>query len=92
METLSRDYLAALMANYDLPDPFTRPAWHADAACREHPELSWFPGMGVPTAPAKAVCHTCPVQAECLADALEHNLTTGVWGGTSDRERRRLRR
>ena len=45
------------------------------------------------TAIAKAICETCPVRAECLADALEHGvLAHGVWGGTDDRERQRLRR
>ncbi len=33
-----------------------RPAWHADAACREHPEVDWFPERGDDQGPAKAVC------------------------------------
>jgi len=44
-------------------------AWHADAACREHPEVSFFPGQHESTAPAKA-CAACLVRAECLAAGL----------------------
>jgi len=66
-----------------------RQPWWADALCREHPELAWFPGRGEPNAPAKAVCARCLVRDECLADALAHDLE-GVRGGTSTAERRRL--
>ena len=67
-----------------------RPPWHADAACREHPELTWFPDRGQPTEPAKAVCAGCLVAPECRAAGIagrEH----GIWGGLSERGRRVLR-
>lgn len=71
----------------------TRPAWMDDAACREHPELSWFPGQGEDVRAAKAVCVGCLVRQECRDYAAEHGpLTVGIWGGTSDRERRTARR
>jgi Transcription factor WhiB len=38
-----------------------RPAWHHTAACREHPELSWFPGAYEDASAAVAVCAACPV-------------------------------
>ena len=41
---------------------------------------------------AKAVCDQCPVKAPCLQFALETNQDSGIWGGTSEEERRRLRR
>ena len=41
---------------------------------------------------AKAVCEQCPVKTECLQFALETNQDSGIWGGTSEEERRRLRR
>lgn len=92
---MTRDELVTLMS----ADMFTldellaqRPAWHADAACRQHPEVNYFPTLGENTAPAKQVCAGCPVRAECLAEALQDSHTVGVWGGTSERERRRLRR
>ena len=69
-----------------------RPAWHADAACRDHPELSWFPGRGEPLDQPRAVCAGCLVRDECLAAALEDPAMHGVRAGTSERERRLLRR
>ncbi len=53
------------------------------------PEL-FFPEKGGSTRPAKAVCAGCPVRAQCLEHALAHDERYGVWGGTSERERRRL--
>ena len=41
---------------------------------------------------AKAVCAVCPVQAECLAFALETHQAYGIWGGYDEDERRRQRR
>jgi WhiB family redox-sensing transcriptional regulator len=65
------------------------PGWHADAACQEHPDISWFPEVGQSSAPAKAVCRTCLVAAQCLEWALgEGSKLEGIWGGTTTRERR----
>lgn len=68
-----------------------RPAWMADAACREHPEVEFFPTRGERTDPAKAVCSGCLVRPACLAYATEHREAHGIWGGVSERERRRVR-
>lgn len=76
------DLLAELLA---------RPAWHDDAACREHPELDFFPAKGVSHEPLRAVCSGCLVREECLDAALEGN-EQGVWAGTADKARRALRR
>ncbi|MFT3854792.1 MAG: WhiB family transcriptional regulator [Ilumatobacteraceae bacterium] len=67
------------------------PAWHADAACREHPELTWFPARGgaADVAAAVAICDTCLVRDECLADADQRHERLGIWGGTTARQRRR---
>ena len=70
---------------------WARPAFHADAACREHPELSWFPERGQSITAQLAVCRSCLVRAECEAagvDGKEH----GVWGATTGRQRRVMRR
>ncbi|MGP7998331.1 MAG: WhiB family transcriptional regulator [Streptosporangiaceae bacterium] len=40
---------------------------------------------------AKAICHACPVREPCLAWALSHGISSGVWGGTTDEERRAIR-
>lgn len=71
--------------------------WRAQAACRtEDPEL-FFPivqaGPGlVQVARAKTVCARCEVRTECLRFAVETGQDHGVWGGTSEEERRALRR
>jgi WhiB family transcriptional regulator, redox-sensing transcriptional regulator len=67
------------------------------AACRdEHPELFFPVGTEGPAlaqlAEAKRVCGTCPVMGECLRWALETGQDDGVWGGTSEDERRAMRR
>jgi len=70
-----------------------RPAWHRDASCIEHPELSWFLERGEDPAPAKAVCSTCLVLGECRSWALAQGpALVGIWGGLSARERLRRRR
>lgn len=65
-------------------------SWHADARCAEIDTDLWFPDKGESTKEAKGVCAACPVRAECLEYALDINERFGVWGGTSERERRRL--
>jgi WhiB family transcriptional regulator, redox-sensing transcriptional regulator len=76
----------------DLAEIIHPPAWHADAACREHPDVSFFPKLGEDVRPAKRVCHTCLVAADCRAWALAQGVTlVGVWGGTTQRERRMIR-
>ena len=67
-----------------------RPPWHADAACREHPELTWFPERGQPTEPAKTVCAGCLVATECRSAGIDGR-ELGIWGGLSERNRRQLR-
>ena len=66
--------------------------WQAQAACKNisQPDI-FFPGRGESSAPAKAICAGCPVRAECLDYALSHGERVGIWGGTSERERRRMR-
>lgn len=90
--------LAALLAGQEVPDlDERRPAWHADAACRDHPRLppaAWFPERGVTVEQLEvvvAVCRDCLVREECLDYALDDRDLVGIWGGTSGRERRQLR-
>lgn len=66
--------------------------WKAEGLCREvDPEL-WFPERGEPVTEAKKLCHRCHVERECLDYALRNDEKFGVWGGLSERERRRLKR
>ncbi|MFE6460418.1 WhiB family transcriptional regulator [Streptomyces cinereoruber] len=67
------------------------------AACRgEDPDLFFPVGETGPALlqeeEAKAVCRRCPLMVSCLQGALDRNETEGVWGGTSPRDRRNLRR
>lgn len=55
------------------------------------PEL-FHPGRGESTGPAKTVCRSCGVRVDCLEWALANREVHGIWGGTSERERRRVRR
>lgn len=71
--------------------------WRQHAACRhEDPDLFFPIGTSGPallqTEQAKAVCRRCPVREPCLEWALETDQTLGVWGGTSETERRALKR
>jgi WhiB family redox-sensing transcriptional regulator len=71
--------------------------WRDFAACRDtNPDLFFPVGTTGPAIEqieqAKAVCRECPVQTACLEFALLTNQDSGVWGGTSEEERRKLRR
>jgi WhiB family transcriptional regulator, redox-sensing transcriptional regulator len=74
-----------------------RANWRDDAACREaDPDLFFPVGTTGPAlrqiGEAKWICRSCPAQTACLAWAPGHKITDGVWGGTTEHERRALRR
>nr|WP_073702803.1 WhiB family transcriptional regulator [Nocardiopsis sp. TSRI0078] len=65
--------------------------WQEHAACRgQDPDL-WFPHQGGSVRAAKRVCRWCPVQINCLAEAMKRGELYGVWGGASEDERRQFR-
>lgn len=64
--------------------------WMAKGSCRDQPAALFFPSDGVGVEIARRICADCPVQAECLEYALENRIDHGVWGGASERERRRI--
>lgn len=71
--------------------------WRPLASCRDLDTNIFFPigvtGVAVDQiAAAKDICHGCLVRGECLEFALATNQESGVWGGTSEEERRILRR
>jgi WhiB family redox-sensing transcriptional regulator len=66
-------------------------SWRLDALCAETDPESFFPEKGGSTREAKRVCTGCEVRAECLEFALTNDERFGIWGGLSERERRRLR-
>lgn len=66
--------------------------WKSAAACRTVDTSIFFPDNDAAAAPALAVCARCPVREECLDFALQTRQHEGIWGGTTESERRRLRR
>lgn len=72
------------------PDPDSDSAWMADGNCRLHPPATFFPSDGVGVDKARKICRDCPVMGRCLDYALEERIDHGVWGGCSERERRRI--
>ncbi len=67
-------------------------SWQERALCAETDPEAFFPEKGGSTREAKKICTGCEVKAECLEFALENDERFGIWGGLSERERRRLRR
>lgn len=67
-------------------------AWQSDALCAQVDPEAFFPEKGGSTRDAKRICTQCDVKEQCLNYALEHDERFGIWGGLSERERRRLRR
>ena len=69
----------------------TRAEWSFRAACRIDDADALFV-QGAAQKDVRRICRGCPVRAECLADALDNRIETGVWGGMTERERRMLLR
>ncbi|WP_300011469.1 WhiB family transcriptional regulator [Pseudonocardia sp.] len=68
------------------------PEWQERALCAQTDPEAFFPEKGGSTREAKRICSGCEVRAECLDYALAHDERFGIWGGLSERERRKLRR
>ncbi|MFZ4515891.1 MAG: WhiB family transcriptional regulator [Acidimicrobiia bacterium] len=66
--------------------------WQEQANCLGVDPDLFFPERGASTREAKAVCAGCEVRVDCLEYALANGEKFGIWGGLSERERRRLRR
>ena len=67
-------------------------SWMLRGSCRGAQTRAFFPSDGSGVEAAQRICRACPVQAECLEYALRHRIEQGVWGGASERERRRILR
>ena len=66
--------------------------WMARGLCRDIAPSVFFPSDGVGVDVARSICAECPVKAPCLEYALANRIDHGVWGGCSERERRRIAR
>jgi WhiB family transcriptional regulator, redox-sensing transcriptional regulator len=64
--------------------------WMQGGNCRNYPPATFFPSDGVGVDVARKICVSCPVKEPCLEYALTHRIDHGVWGGCSERERRRI--
>jgi WhiB family transcriptional regulator, redox-sensing transcriptional regulator len=69
-----------------------RQTWMTEGACRNYPAAAFFPSDGVGVDAARGICADCSVAEPCLEYALANRIDHGVWGGTSERERRRILR
>ncbi|MET0831853.1 MAG: WhiB family transcriptional regulator [Acidimicrobiia bacterium] len=67
-------------------------AWQDLANCRGADPDLFFPERGASTRTAKSICRECAVRAECLEFAIVSSEKFGIWGGLSERERRKIRR
>jgi len=78
-----------LAALFGLPD---ESSWQERALCAQTDHEAFFPEKGGSTREAKRICTGCEVRSECLEYALSKDERFGIWGGLSERERRRLKR
>ena len=67
-------------------------AWQEQALCAQTDPEAFFPEKGGSTREAKRVCQNCEVRSECLDYALANDERFGIWGGLSERERRRYKK
>ncbi|SIJ20807.1 transcription factor WhiB [Mycobacteroides abscessus subsp. abscessus] len=72
-------------------EPLTLEFRH-EGICRQRPDVEWFPENFAQGLAAKRVCLQCPVMAKCRDYALANADVSGIWGGTTDSERRRIRK
>ncbi|GMQ94034.1 MAG: hypothetical protein BMS9Abin12_1516 [Acidimicrobiia bacterium] len=76
---------------FDVPILDERP-WAVFAACKDEKSMTFFPQSKEEEMKALAICRICPVREDCLDNALETNERYGVWGATTEKERRKLAR
>ena len=88
---------AGVLATADVVAAMAEPveaelSWQERALCAQTDPESFFPEKGGSTREAKKVCTGCDVKGDCLEYALAHDERFGIWGGLSERERRRLKK
>ena len=74
------------------PPDHSEQQWMLHARCRSLAPGEFFPSDGVGVDKARKICAQCTVQDACLEYALKYRIDHGVWGGASERERRRILR
>lgn len=96
--TIPPEQTAALLADTALITWFRGPvnsttdlSWQDDALCAQTDPEAFFPEKGGSTRDAKRICAMCEVRQRCLTYALKNDERFGIWGGKSERERRKMR-
>jgi WhiB family redox-sensing transcriptional regulator len=82
---------ADVLAGHEAPEA-DESSWQERALCAQTDPEAFFPEKGGSTREAKRVCLSCDVRGECLEYALMHDERFGIWGGLSERERRKLKK
>ena len=95
-QTVGRKSVAlTVKVSHELPlldDGTKKEDWRIAALCAQTDQEAFFPEKGGSTRAAKKVCLTCEVREECLEYALGNDERHGIWGGLSERERRKLKK
>ena len=81
-----------LITNTEMDQDEGELSWQERALCAQTDPEAFFPEKGGSTREAKKVCVGCDVRSECLAYALAKDERFGIWGGLSERERRKLKK
>lgn len=89
VDSYPEELLAELLGGR--PEASAQLDWENRALCKEVDPEIFFPEKGCSTREAKQICGLCPVRSECLEYALDTGQRYGIYGGLSERERRRLR-
>jgi WhiB family transcriptional regulator, redox-sensing transcriptional regulator len=87
-----RSHLSLVTDAFDLASATEDDQWQERALCAQTDPEAFFPEKGGSTREAKRICLGCEVRDACLEYALAHDERFGIWGGLSERERRRLKR
>lgn len=91
-ETAPAPRLSLIVTGFDEMFETIEEQWQERALCAQTDPEAFFPEKGGSTREAKRICMGCEVRDECLEYALAHDERFGIWGGLSERERRRLKR
>ena len=84
--------VAPVLPLFDTTDDEAALGWQERALCAQTDPEAFFPEKGGSTREAKKVCTRCEVRGECLEYALANDERFGIWGGLSERERRKLKK
>ncbi len=90
--TTARPQLSLVPDRIEVAPATTDDEWQERALCAQTDPEAFFPEKGGSTREAKRICMGCEVRDACLDYALAHDERFGIWGGLSERERRRLKR